>query len=452
MKNQIYSSAVVLIMALAVTIPAQTNTKNILMKPYYNSSEIFPLINEHAHGSTIVELPNGDLLTAWFQGSGERWADDVRIMGSRLLKSKKKENKWTEPFIMADVPGFPDINPILFIDPQKRLWLMWYTVIANQWETSLPRYRISENYMQQTGAPEWSWQDVIIFKPGGKTERGIQPNDPFVNSIRRQLKTYAAYLKEQGASETQMKEWEKFGNELLAKAKGGNMMRRGTLIKKDGSKTNQEMGYPYFRRLGWQTKNKAVFLENGRMIIPFYSDGLDISIMLISDDNGKHWQFSEPLVSAAGIQPTIAFKKNGTLVTYMCDNGPPPKRHHISESKDNGMTWSPVRDSVLPNEGSGSDIVTLQNGNWVIAYNDTEDGRYTLALSLSTDEGKTWKYIRHLERDMREDVNKRTTAAYPSIVQGDDDAIHVVYSYHNKDRGGKTIKHVRLNEEWIRVK
>ena len=95
-------------------------------------TEIFPPVQEHVHGSTIVELPNGDLLAAWFQGSGERWADDVTIMGARL---KKGQNDWSKPFLMADTPGFPDINPILFLDAQNRLWLVWYTVIANQWET-----------------------------------------------------------------------------------------------------------------------------------------------------------------------------------------------------------------------------------------------------------------------------------------------------------------------------
>ena len=48
----------------------------------YTDSNIFPVQKEHVHGPTIVELPNGDMLSAWFQGSGERWADDVRIMGS----------------------------------------------------------------------------------------------------------------------------------------------------------------------------------------------------------------------------------------------------------------------------------------------------------------------------------------------------------------------------------
>lgn len=113
--------------------------------------EIFPLVKQHVHASTIAELPNGDLLAAWFQGSGERWADDVAIMGARL---RSGEGKWSDPFMMADVPGFPDVNPVLFLDPQERLWLVWYTVIANQWETSLTKYRISENYMMPEGPPE----------------------------------------------------------------------------------------------------------------------------------------------------------------------------------------------------------------------------------------------------------------------------------------------------------
>ena len=47
---------------------------------------LFPPQSEHAHGSSIVQLSNGDVLAAWFQGSGERKADDVLILGARLKK------------------------------------------------------------------------------------------------------------------------------------------------------------------------------------------------------------------------------------------------------------------------------------------------------------------------------------------------------------------------------
>ncbi|MCD6596814.1 MAG: hypothetical protein J7L04_03960, partial [Bacteroidales bacterium] len=45
------------------------------------SEYIFPLQNLHVHSSSIVELPNGDLLACWFEGSGERTANDVLVKG-----------------------------------------------------------------------------------------------------------------------------------------------------------------------------------------------------------------------------------------------------------------------------------------------------------------------------------------------------------------------------------
>jgi predicted neuraminidase len=410
-------------------------------------TEIFPPVQEHVHGSTIVELPNGDLLAAWFQGSGERWADDVRIMGARL---KKGEDRWSRPFLMADTPGFPDINPILFMDAQKRLWLMWYTVIANQWETSLLKYRISEDYAQQAEAPKWAWQDVLHVKPGDSAERGIQPNDRFVKSVQRQIEEYAKYLKEelyasqpaQGVIAAGL--WKAWSARMLSKARGEDMVRKGQLHDPAGPSKETDLGYPYFQRMGWQTKNKAVLVDGRRLIVPLYSDGFSFSLMAFTDDGGQTWQFSEPLVGAGNIQPSIATRADGTLVAYMRDNGSAPKRLHISASRDKGLTWSPVRDCDLPNPGSGADIVTLRNGHWALAYNDTERGRESLAVSLSTDEGKTWSHTRHLESGSPE--RSSPSAAYPSIIQGADGSLHVVYSFHGTS---KTIKHARFTEEWL---
>jgi predicted neuraminidase len=430
---------------------AQTNESAGDAEVFCKTMEIFPLVSQHVHGSTIAELPNGDLLAAWFQGSGERWADDVAIIGARL---RAGEEKWSKTFVMADVPGFPDINPILFIDFQDRLWLMWYTVIANQWETSLPKYRISTNYMMPEGPPEWSWQDVLHVKPGDPAERGIQSGDRFVKSVERQIKEYTEYIsKSNSISELVTRSLaNRWKIELLAKAKGEDMTRKGRLVDSTGRSTEQQLGYPYFRRMGWQTKNKAVIVDENRIIVPFYSDGFSFSLMAITDDGGHNWQFSEPLVAPGNIQPSIAKKADGTLVAYMRDNGLPPQRLHMSTSADKGLTWSPVRDSELPNPGSGADVVTMRNGHWALAYNDTEDGRHSLAISISTDEGKSWEYIRHLELDTR-GRNTATSSAYPSIIQGRGDTLHVVYSYHHNDQKGaphKTIKYAKFNEAWVR--
>ena len=429
---------------------AQAENSSGETKPMCRALEIFPLVTQHVHGATVVELPNGVLLAAWFQGSGERWADDVAILGARLTPGAKQ---WSKPFAMADVPGFPDINPILFIDPQERLWLMWYTVIANQWETSLPKYRISTNYTAQDGAPEWRWQEVLHVKPGDPAERGIQPGDRFVKSIERQIKEYSEYVLKTTAVSEQVARGivNRWAEDLLAKARGQNMMRAGRLYDGKGGSTSKKMGYPYFRRVGWQTRNKATIVDNRRIIVPLYSDGFSFSLMAITDDGGQTWQFSEPLVGAGNIQASIVEKTDGTLVAYMRDNGPPPQRLHISTSNDKGLTWSLVRDSDLSNPGSAIDVIALQNGHWIMAHNDTERGRHSLAVSVSTDEGATWKYKRRVERDMRE-IGIATRSAYPSIIQGRDGTLHMVYSYHHKDRKGgpnETIKYFHFNEAWV---
>ena len=121
----------------------------------------------------------------------------------------------------------------------------------------------------------------------------------------------------------------------------------------------------------------------------------------------------------------------------------------IGVSGESWVTEAPSSVGPLA-AGAGADVVTLKNGHWALAYNDTEDGRHSLAISLSTDGGQTWPHTRHLERDMRE--RQATRSHYPSIIQGRDGALHVVYSYHHNDRGqapNKTVKYARFSEDWI---
>ncbi|MDQ2655865.1 MAG: glycoside hydrolase [Bacteroidota bacterium] len=411
---------------------------------------IFPYQDQHVHGSTIVELPDGDLLAAWFQGSGERWADDVRIMGARLNKG---DTAWTDTFLMADVRGFPDINPILFLDRREKLWLMWYPVLANQWETSIPMYRISENYDTKE-APEWSWQDVLFVKAGDKTERGIQPGDSFVKQVASQLEEYEAYMKESllPAVPDSMKpyltaEWKKYRMKLDSLSKGRNMIRSGRILQ-DGKEVSADLGYPLTRRIGWQTKNKAVF-SGDRMIVPLYSDGLDCTLFALTDDGGENWRFSNPVLGGAGIQATIALKKDGGLVAYLRDNGPPPQRMQRTESHDNGLTWTIPKDDLLPNPGAGFDIVTLSNGDWLMVFNDQEDGRFDLTAAISDDEGNSWKWKKRIEHDSRKD--RPTSSHYPSVIAGKDGQVHVIYSFHRNDiKPGKTIRYATFPVSWVK--
>ncbi len=318
----------------------------------HESEMIFPPLALHTHGSCVVECPNGDLLACWYQGSGERRADDVAIFGARR---RRNEKQWSQPFLMADTPGFPDTNPCMFIDPRGRLWLIWQTIIANEWHTALTRYKMASNYLAD-GAPEWETSETLILKPGPE----------FAETVARQC----------DADERSL---DKLPEAQRDRARAYLARRRERAADK------------YFIRMGWMTRVHPLVLDGKRMVVPLYSDGFDFSIMALSDDWGATWTASQPLVSQGGVQPSLARRKDGTLVALMRDNGPPPKRVLKSESKDRGQTWSPVVDTEVANSGAGLEVISLASGNWLLINNDTEQGRHRLTVSLSDDEGATWK-------------------------------------------------------------
>jgi predicted neuraminidase len=103
-----------------------------------------------------------------------------------------------------------------------------------------------------------------------------------------------------------------------------------------------------------------------------------------------------------------------------------------------------VTDSPLPNPGAGIEAIRLANGHWLIVYNDSATGRHTLAMSVSDDEGQSWKWTRHLEQT----APGRGQFHYPSLIQAADGTIHVTYTHRRMDEGS-TIAHAQFNEAWI---
>jgi len=387
-------------------------------KPFCNSEIIFPMEHWHNHGSCIVETPRGDLIVCWFHGSGERNADDVKIEGAR----KRKGSAWSRRFTMADTLDYPDTNCCLLIDPEGQLWLFWPTILANQWETALMKYRISSDY-HKDGPPKWKSSEVLHITPGPEFQVTVSN---FVKDAEERIADFPA------ASQERVRRW------------------LDSLRKRASDKLD--------RRLGWMTRAHPFVLDGKRLIVPLYSDGFSFSLMAITDDWGSKWHTSAPLIAGGNIQPSIVQRKDGSLYTLMRDNGPPPKRLHQSESHDRGETWSPVTDSELPNPGSGAEIISLHNGHWVLISNDTERGRHSLAVQISEDEGKTWRWKRHLELDRNGEG--AGSFHYPSIIQARDGSMHASYSYHlnrgdEKDPEGKparkSIKHAHFSEAWVMI-
>ena len=385
-KNTI--SFIILIYALAV-----------FGKPFFEEQMIFPLQDKHVHSSSIVQTANGDLLACWFHGSGERTADDVLVQGARL---KKGETTWSPVFLMADTPGFPDCNPVLFIDPQERLHLFWVAVLAHRWEQSLLKYRISTDF-ENDGPPIWDWQGVITLKPGEK----------FAKAVKQGF--------EANAPEALWAEYAPAYEDMIIQAAQD----------------------PIKRQMGWMPRTHLLVLPSGRILLPLYSDGFCLGLVAISDDGGDTWHASSPMVGPGLNQPSIVRKKDGTLVAYMRDEGNSPSRVFISKSADEGETWSYAVQIDIPNPSSSLEVILLESGRWLMIFNDAEEGRHSLAAALSDDEGESWKWKRHIALVGR----GQKSFSYPSVFQTRDTMLHLTYSYD--DGPHETIKHAVFNETWI---
>ena len=356
--------------------------------PEFKTEQIFAPEAIHNHSSSIVELPNGDLLVCWYNGSGERQADDVKIEGARL---RKGESKWSARFPLFDTPGFPDTNPMLYVDKQQRLWMFWGLIVANEWHTAILKYVRSDNAFSAAGPPRWQWSSEILLKPANILER---------------TKQYATGDK------------------------------ADKLIERAGDK--------YFARMGWFTRTHPIDLPSGRIVLPLYSDGYSYGLMGLSDDHGQTWHASEPIIGGGGVQPSVVRRRNGELVAYSRDNGPPPKRILVSTSKDDGESWTVSQDTELANPGSSVEALVLQDGRWIMVYNDTEKGRNSLAISTSDDEGKTWRWTRHIAQAGTGSFH------YPSVIQTRDGRIHVTYSNFTGSKPDlQTISHAWFNTAWL---
>lgn len=367
------------------------------------SELIFPPQTKHAHGSSLVELPNGDFLAAWFYGSGERSADDVKIMGARLKKGQKK---WSAPFLLADTPGLPDCNPVLFLNKSGKLFLVWIAVQANRWEHSILRFKTSTRYLQ-AGAPEWNWQDNILLKPDASFATETAEKFKQLPDLHRGWSEYAP----------------EYDQMIIDAAKD-----------------------PAKRSIGWMTRIKPLFTPSGKIVLPLYSDGFNFSLMAISEDDGTSWRPSRPLVGRGPIQPALAQKKDGTIVAFMRDSGDAPARVHTSTSADDGESWTASQKTEIPNTAS-VEICTLRDGTWAFLGNDIEDGRYILSLYLSDDEGKTWKWKTKIENHPKGEGGY----SYPSLIQGKDGLLHMTYSSHKGDTE-KSIRYVVVDPRKIKTK
>jgi alpha-L-rhamnosidase len=206
-------------------------------------------------------------------------------------------------------------------------------------------------------------------------------------------------------------------------------------------------------------KNKPVLLNNGVLMCPSSTEVSNWNIHFeTTTDNGKTWKMIGTVSNGemqGAIQPSILFHKLDTLQA-LCRS----RDRAILEtwSVDNGLTWSPLSKTTLPNNNSGTDAVTLIDGRQLLVYNhvlppgqEVKGARTPLNIAVSMD-GKKWYAALILED------SPISQYSYPSVVQTKDGLVHIVYTWRRQ-----RIKHVVVdpsklklmeikNGEWPKVK
>jgi predicted neuraminidase len=154
-----------------------------------------------------------------------------------------------------------------------------------------------------------------------------------------------------------------------------------------------------------------------------------------SDDDGVTWTRSENIpidhsaIPGPGvIQPSLWTGPEGLVFLMRSSTG----RAWRAVSTDEAVTWSPAEETELPNNNSGLCATRLSDGRVVCAHNTSEipwGPRNELALSVSTDEGRTWKRTLTLDAlpsptstitpdDAGVDTDGESELSYPTLIAG----------------------------------
>lgn len=328
------------------------------------------------HSATIAETANGDLVSAFFGGTREG-APDVCIY---VCRKEKGTSIWTKPALAAD--------GILSSSVRKAC----YNPVLYQ----MPNGPLFLFYKIGKNVADWKGY-LKISNDGGKTWGKANPlPEGYLGPIKNKIVEVDGKMIAPSSTET------------------GGWKIHFEIAEEGGRKTHI---------VGPLDADSAIMTQN---MLPNGNPKEDI------ESGGNSTQ-----KTIQAIQPSILIHKDARLqILCRTRNG----KIATAWSSDKGETWSKLKLTNLPNNNSGTDAVTLQDGRHLLIYNavETPPGapkgvRTPLNIAVSED-GIHWKMVMTLED------SPVSQYSYPSIIQGKDGRIHAVYTWRRQ-----RIKYVELN-------
>jgi len=196
---------------------------------------------------------------------------------------------------------------------------------------------------------------------------------------------------------------------------------------------------------GSYDRNRIILDLSRNWLYPLYNESVGGSVLGTKSSRAPvepytDWKLQFFPDSDGLVQPTIIrpVPTSPFLRAYFRDRA--AKHIYTATSSDDGGSWTDPKATDLPNNNAAIQATVLQSGNVALVYNPLTKGRNILSISLSFDQGNTWKVTKNLEKTSNADDE----FSYPSILQTQDGMIHVTYTYLRQ-----TIKYAVFNESWI---
>jgi predicted neuraminidase len=356
---------------------------------------MIPPAGAEAHAANLLEMPNGDLLCAWFSGSHEG-RGDIDIVVARLPHGQAQ---WSTPVKVSDDPTRSEQNPVLFAAPDGTVWLL-YTAQETRGVTSAEwSRRVAAG--EATGGFTMQWTAEIrrqISRDNGQTWGPVEVFSHKPSSFCRQ----PLLVLSNG-------DW-LFPMYYSLEAPGHGDDYSVIWISSDQGATWSEHPVPESRG---RVHASVIELDPGKLVAFFRSRAADNVYRSLSADNGRTWTVP---------QRTALPNNNASIQAVKLQSGAIAVIHNhcASDNADPAAT-------VWPRE------------------------RNPVTIALTEDAGETWPIMRDVDQGdgFRGDANRgyNRRSEYPTVIQTRDGRIHVAYSY----RGRQYIKYVRVTEAWLRA-
>lgn len=361
------------VMLLCGTASVRAQGDGFIFQPL-KSGKAAPGTQPDNHASTLVELKNGDVLVAWFAGMQEG-APDVAIYSARM-----HAGAWGPVRELARADKVACWNPVLFHTKDGRLWLYYkFGKSPSTWMGA----RKSSNDEGLTWSAEERLPDGILGPI--KDKPLILDDGTIVSGSSVESGTWAAWVER---SADNGRTWTKFGPITLPESAD---------IPDAGAK----------------------------------AASAEVQVGPGPADGGIPTKLYPPAKTTIGIiQPTIVWM-GGHHLRFYARGHTRSSRIAVSDSMDDGKTWTQARLINLANPNSGIDAVRLKDGRFVLIFNHSYNKRTPLNLAVSGD-GEHFNVFKTLE-------NGPGQYSYPAIVQAKNGDLLMTYSWRRL-----TIKFVRL--------